>query len=788
MVSRAAGSPEPRWEIRDWLAAAGLFLATAGVVLWQNAHVAVLFDSSYILNTAERISLGQMPYRDFPLAHAPLTFLIQAAIIRLTGRVFFHHVLYTGLVGGLGTVLAWRIALRSLRGRVRVAWPVALLVAAPLCVLGIYCIVPNPEYDCDCGFWILVAVWMVQRLDAETSPRFGFAAGAALCVPVFFKQNMGLPFLAATGGAILLLLGARCLSRPRVLTEGADQPFALKGHGFSHAEGEANVDEALAAEGMRTIESTSPQGLKPDLLSSLRVAQLKPRPFKAKGSLTQTSSAADSSGPEASVLLAVVAGVCVTLGAAMLALHWTAGIGNYLHWTVEYAGQRRLPGFSLMLGVYRDPSLLWTLPCVAVGLVLLWVSHPPRTLVARRMESRFAWARVAAFALMAAPFLFTLASLFLYDDADERGDSLLALWPLLLVLAAALAVANIVRPRGETSLRAFLPLVLLAAIHGTFLSQQLWGSTYAIWPLLVLLVAEMLAFLPGSKVVGNVASERLDWAANGGPDLISGTPESSGAKEAAEKGQGLKAEPEEHSSGAKSRVDLTTFAARLKSCPDTRPLSLSARMSPTTTCKSRSTFLSPMRGLKPPPPSGSPRSASDLAATGSGAALVMAAVVSVTLLVCGGFYTASEERLSYAYLPDGPAAHSAFPELVGLATPGPYLPEIDELLRYAQANIPFDDGIVLVPGEEPFYFATGRVPRFPVPFFDPTIDPYPPEEIAALVRSRNIRWLIVKTDVQTKEDPTPQREAMLKLLMSEFTLSARLHGYDVYRRSRDLGM
>src|SRR5208282_5913844 len=131
----------PRWALRDWLAAAALFAATAGVVLWQNAHVAVLFDLSYILNTAERIALGQMPYRDFPLAHAPLTFLMQAAIIRLTGRVFFHHVLYAAVTGGLGTVLAWRVALASLRGRVAAAWTLALVLAAPLIFLGIYCIV-----------------------------------------------------------------------------------------------------------------------------------------------------------------------------------------------------------------------------------------------------------------------------------------------------------------------------------------------------------------------------------------------------------------------------------------------------------------------------------------------------------------------------------------------------------------------------------------------------------------------------------------------------------------------
>jgi predicted membrane-bound mannosyltransferase len=161
MIRTRAGSPENRWGLRDAAAAAVLFLATAGVILWQNAHVAVLFDLSYILNTAERIALGQMPYRDFPLAHAPLTFLMQAAIIRLTGRVFFHHVLYVALTGGLGTVLAWRIALHTLRGRVPSAWTIALLLAAPLIVLGIYCIVPNPEYDCDCGLSILAAIWLL---------------------------------------------------------------------------------------------------------------------------------------------------------------------------------------------------------------------------------------------------------------------------------------------------------------------------------------------------------------------------------------------------------------------------------------------------------------------------------------------------------------------------------------------------------------------------------------------------------------------------------------------------
>jgi hypothetical protein len=280
------------------------------------------------------------------------------------------------------------------------------------------------------------------------------------------------------------------------------------------------------------------------------------------------------------------------------------------------------------------------------------------------------WIRIAAFALLAAPFLFTLASLVTYDDPDSRGDSLLALWPLLLLLAAVLTIANLFTLRQKPSVHALFPLIILAAICGAFMSQQLWGSTYAIWPLLALLIEELLA-------------------------------------------------------------SLSRFTAR-----------------------AASPWFVPS----------------------------LAALISITLLVCGGFYTASEERLAYINFPDGPFEHSTFPELAGMSTPGPFLPEFDELLRYAAANIPMDDGLIQIPGEDPFYFATGRVPRFPVLLFDPTTDPYSPAETAALVRSHNIRWLIVKRDLQIKIDTTPDRDATMNLLMQEFTPVVQLRGYDVYRR------
>jgi hypothetical protein len=137
-----ASSPGGRWRLRDWIAASGLFLATAAVVLWQNAHLVVLWDLSYTLDSSVRFAMGQTPYRDFPFVHAPLTFLIQAAIMRLAGRVYWHHVLYAAVVGGLGTALAWRIALRTLRGSVAAAWTVSVLLAAPFWASTAFCRCP----------------------------------------------------------------------------------------------------------------------------------------------------------------------------------------------------------------------------------------------------------------------------------------------------------------------------------------------------------------------------------------------------------------------------------------------------------------------------------------------------------------------------------------------------------------------------------------------------------------------------------------------------------------------
>lgn len=583
--------------LRDTLTAAALFLASAAFTLWQNAQVAAIWDLSYLLDSSYRFSLGQMPYRDFPFVHPPIEYLLHAAIIRIFGLAYYPHILCAALEAGLATLLAWRILFHILRvphdhraesgsprsGLCSLGWEgevnvgkvssprlLAALLAAPLIIVGIYAIYPHPVYDSDTILAVLFAIFLLQR--ANSSAIRNITSGAASVLPLFVKQNIGLPFLLILLAAIAVIAVTRRLQ---------------------HA-------------------SIAPQ-------------------------------------------LWLVTGASATLAIATLAIHLTGGLHNYYYWTITFAAQRRLPGIGLLIATYHQTSLLWTVPTALAGVALLRVP-------AFRTNR---WARLTALFLLAFPFLWTVFSLLLTDDpsdSSDRADQLLSLWPHLLILAALLALWNLRRLRAAPTLNTLLPIILLATIEGTFLSQQLWGSTYALWPILILLIAAML-------------------------------------------------------------VEIPTIA---------RPL---------------------------------------------------AAIIATTFLLCGGLCALSHERLSYIQL-DGAEAHATLPALRGLTTPGPWIPDFEELIRTTNSEIPTKDGILLLPGEVPFYFVTGRTPQFPVLLFDPATNPYTPQQVFDLARTRNIRWLIVTRNLQIETVAEPDLPEVLRLLQQDFVPYRTLTNYDIYRRKQ----
>jgi hypothetical protein len=576
------------WRRIDTLTAILLFMVTALVVIWQNLRLGVLWDLSYIFENAHRISLGDVPYRDFPFPYAPITFLIQAAIIKLTGHVFFHHVIYAALAGGAGTVIAWRILLHVLRGTVTCHRLIAFLLSAPLTVLGIYCVYPHPFYDPDCTLVILCGILFLQRWErhAESALR-GFCCGVILVVPLFVKQNTGLGFLVTIGFALAVLAAMNLLR-----------------------------------------------------------------------------------GKSIAGFLWVFAGTVAALSTAFLLIEYFAGLGNYWHWTIQYASERRTPDFEDMIEPFLDYALIaWIVAAIAgIGLMLV---------IARRVSARSpsggspklsVFDRTAAIVpvvFICAPFIWSVVYLFLDEDPSSRAERLLALWPFLLIMSLTIGFLRI---RRRSGLSLMLPFILAGTILGAFLSQQLWGSTYATWPLLMILIAMLV------------------------PELAS----------------------------------LARGIA----------------------------WLAP----------------------------VVASVIVISLLVSGGFYIWSRERLAYANVWDGAITRSTLPALKGLSMRGPWIPEFEELVRYSETEISKDDGLLMVPGEDLFYYTTGRHPRFPVLMFDHTVNPYSPEQVLALSRSENIQWLVVKRNLQMQGTPYEDEAALLQLLLPDFQPVKHLANYDVYKR------
>jgi hypothetical protein len=393
--ARTRGLP---WQI----AAACLFAAAAATVLWQNHRTAALLDLSYVLENAWRIAAGDVLYRDFPLPHAPGTFVIQALVIKLFDASFMTHALYCALIGGLSAVVTLKILELQLEPHVGAFRPLALVLAAPLAVLNVYAIYPHPFYDPDACFFVLLALWALLQCRRRGYPRrLCFAAGVLLVVPIFVKQNIGLAFFTLAHLALLSLW----------------------------------LEETAGA--------------------------------RAGWAWTVAGS--------------------VAAGAAALALiELTAGLDHYYEWTVAFPATRpRFHALSLLVEGYTHGSV-W----LCVVLALLGV------VVMRRLAHRRG-ARIAAVALTAPlPLWIGAKSVQWNIIAGVPTANVVAFWPYVCTLS--ILVVLVLALEG-TPLRfpLLLPVVLVGTAEASFLSQGIAGSTYGIFPLLVLLQGFLVAAVRG---------------------------------------------------------------------------------------------------------------------------------------------------------------------------------------------------------------------------------------------------------------------------------------------------
>ncbi|MFQ3638885.1 MAG: hypothetical protein SNJ62_02585 [Chloracidobacterium sp.] len=173
-----------------WLAA-WLVAGGAGVVhQWQTTRIGALGDYAYIMDTAWRIAQGEVMYRDFVLPHSPLTFHVQATLIKLFGFSYQVTAWYCTVVNVLYVLLTYRLL------RVLVSAWLAVGLCLPLVWLAPHSIYPHPFYDPDAALLILLNLnllhWVVMR---PVSPAVAMLCGATTVLPALAKQNVGYPYL-----------------------------------------------------------------------------------------------------------------------------------------------------------------------------------------------------------------------------------------------------------------------------------------------------------------------------------------------------------------------------------------------------------------------------------------------------------------------------------------------------------------------------------------------------------------------------------------------------------------
>ncbi|HEV8468573.1 MAG TPA: hypothetical protein VGR46_03105 [Candidatus Limnocylindria bacterium] len=165
----------------------------------------------------------------------------------------------------------------------------------------------------------------------------------------------------------------------------------------------------------------------------------------------------------------IMAGLVVWLGLEVAALQLVVGVDKYLIWTWNFALSGR--GLALeRLRAFVDPFVIWP------GGVILGLAVFARFLaVPARGPIFVAGLCLPLFASAFVPALFPAVP---------------AMFPPLLIAASVLSLIQIARAgvRFET----LVPLVLAGTATGAIMSQGLYGSTYGIFPLLILALASLV--------------------------------------------------------------------------------------------------------------------------------------------------------------------------------------------------------------------------------------------------------------------------------------------------------
>lgn len=178
--------------------ACGIFLACLAYLSLFLRYTTLEPDEGIVLQGAERILRGEIPYRDFFSFYTPGSFYLIALVFRLLGDSFIVARFSLAVAGALCSVIAYLLAHRvCARG-------ISIFIALLATTVGVgfrFLVLHNPYSTLFC----CLALYAAVRLFETDYNWWAFATGSFASLAVLFEQSKGAGLIAGFTLAVLLL-------------------------------------------------------------------------------------------------------------------------------------------------------------------------------------------------------------------------------------------------------------------------------------------------------------------------------------------------------------------------------------------------------------------------------------------------------------------------------------------------------------------------------------------------------------------------------------------------------
>ena len=164
------------------------------IVLFRNTGVNnALVDFTYQLENSYRISVGQVPYRDFFLVLTPGIYYLDAFFLKIFNQSNMGQVVLLLLIHLVQILISYFI-LKGLTSNKKIQWMGTCVIAFSESIFYPFVVYNTASYD----MMLLCIFYYLKRKNRNSyTGKNAFMLGILLTLPIYFKQNFGLFFMIA---------------------------------------------------------------------------------------------------------------------------------------------------------------------------------------------------------------------------------------------------------------------------------------------------------------------------------------------------------------------------------------------------------------------------------------------------------------------------------------------------------------------------------------------------------------------------------------------------------------